>query len=77
VVLIGGAMAKKSKKMKQGKHLTTGKGWRLNHSKSSRRFVATILKVIHIGGERLALVRVWDDLTKEAKKKKASRRGVR
>lgn len=51
------AMARKAKKTRRGKALRpTGQGYRLEHRKSGRRFVATLIGTHIVQGIKIALL---------------------
>jgi hypothetical protein len=42
----------------RGKKMSTGKGWRLICVKGNKQFVASLLKVVKVGDERIAILRL-------------------
>ncbi len=55
-------MARKTKvagvRVRRGKNLDTGKGWRLVRPSGRLALNASLLTTLHVGGERLAVFRV-------------------
>jgi len=45
-------------KVRRGKNLQTGKGWRLVRPSGKRALKASLLTTLQVGGERLAVFRV-------------------
>jgi hypothetical protein len=45
-------------KVKRGKNLDTGRGWRLVRPSGRRVLKASLLTTLRVGGERLAIFRV-------------------
>jgi hypothetical protein len=42
----------------RGKRISTGRGWRLIHHPTNKQFVGSLLKVVMVGSERIAIVRL-------------------
>jgi hypothetical protein len=60
----GAKMAKKTqisvrgKRGIRGKRISTGRGWRLIQVRGNKQFVGSLLKVVKVGPERIAIIRL-------------------
>jgi hypothetical protein len=50
----------KGKYGKRGKRISTGRGWRLLDSRNNTRFVGSLLKVVKVGSEKIAIFRLQE-----------------
>lgn len=53
-------IAIKGKRGTRGKKMSTGRGWRLVKVRGNKQFVASVLKVVKVGSETIAIVRLQD-----------------
>ena len=42
----------------RGKRISTGRGWRLVQHRTNKQFVGSLLKVVQVGSERIAIIRL-------------------
>lgn len=51
-------IAVRGKRGKRGKRISTGRGWRLIRVRGNKQFVASLLKTVNVGSERIAIFRL-------------------
>ncbi len=51
-------IAVKGKRGTRGKRIFTGRGWRLVKVRGNKQFVASLLKTMKVGDERIAIFRL-------------------
>lgn len=51
-------IAIRGKRGTRGKRISTGRGWRLVRVRGNKQFVASLLKIVNVGSERIAIFRL-------------------
>jgi hypothetical protein len=63
-------------KVRRGKNLATGKGWRLVRPSGKRALKASLITTLHVGGGKLAVFRVLPRLLSKARLRKDARKAL-